>query len=438
MDFGAVIQASDDILNQLGLVRKGDILSLRGFCEGKLEEKANADRKDAQDETKRKLLAELFSQKKKKQKRSQDGERGRKRDEHPKKKVKTRRIQLGWLHFDEHSGRFVAMRLNRGGGTREVDVPLSADVSEIIHIAQEIFFPEGRCAFGNLSDMDVALANFKCERLESSMSNGEPLTLQLYIDACKATRIRVYIQTKRQNIENAKKEKAESVQKDEELDDDCLLVPTFDDQRLDEESGSLIGSSTEREQLKKEQERELLESLSADQNKRRQLCDEIQRAGRQLSLREARSARVEAEPGPIETKVNVSVRHILLGVVSRPFHLNSMMSAVYDWIGSLSLTPENFTLCTFDGSCLLPSESVQVAERTMLYMAESDDAPDLTNEDSEVNFKGFGTSEPDLDGTLPLTSSMSQPSTSFDVCPIPERPPEQLFEEHDSPSTEYV
>ena len=67
MDFGAVIQASDDILYQLGLVRKGDILSLRGFCEGKLEEKANADQKDARDETKRKLLAELFSQKKKKQ-----------------------------------------------------------------------------------------------------------------------------------------------------------------------------------------------------------------------------------------------------------------------------------------------------------------------------------------------------------------------------------
>ena len=206
-----MIQASDDILYQLGLVRKGDILSLRGFCEGKVEEKANADQKDARDETKRKLFAELFSQKKKKQKRSQDGERGHKRDEHPKKKVKTRRIQLGWLHFDEHSGRFVAMRLNRGGGTREVDVPLSADVSEIIHIAQEIFFPEGRCAFGNLSDMDVALANFKCERLESYMSNGEPLTLHRYIDACKATKIRVYLQTKRQNIENAKKEKAESV-----------------------------------------------------------------------------------------------------------------------------------------------------------------------------------------------------------------------------------
>lgn len=206
-----MIQASDDILYQLGLVRKGDILSLRGFCEGKVEEKANADQKDARDETKRKLFAELFSQKKKKQKRSQDGERGHKRDEHPKKKVKTQRIQLGWLHFDEHSGRFVAMRLNRGGGTREVDVPLSADVSEIIHIAQEIFFPEGRCAFGNLSDMDVALANFKCERLKSYMSNGEPLTLHRYIDACKATKIRVYLQTKRQNIENAKKEKAESV-----------------------------------------------------------------------------------------------------------------------------------------------------------------------------------------------------------------------------------
>ena len=102
MDFGAVIQASDDILYQLGLVRKGD---LRGFCEGKLEEKANADQKDARDETKRKLLAELFSQKKKKQKRSQDGERGRKRDEHPKKKLRLDGFNLaGFISMNTRGG----------------------------------------------------------------------------------------------------------------------------------------------------------------------------------------------------------------------------------------------------------------------------------------------------------------------------------------------
>ena len=433
-----MIQASDDILHNLGLLKKGDILSLRGFCQGKLEAKVNAERKDTRDDTKRKLLAELFGQKQKKIKRSQDREVGRKRKDPPKGNVKTRRIQIGWLHFDDQLGRFVAMRLNRGGGTREVDVSLCADVNEMIHIAQEIFFPDGRCTFGALSEMDVALANFKCDKLENSTSDGEPLTLQRYIDACKATRIRLYIQTKRLNSGKEKNQDVKSVQKEEELDDHCLLVPAFDLQRRDESSGGLIGSSKEREQLKQQQERALKESLAADRNKRRQLCDEIHDVGRQLRLKEARSARLEPEPGKSEPKVSVSVRHILLGVVSRPFHQHSMMSAVYDWVGSLSLTPEQFTLCGFDGKCLLPSESVQAAERTMLYMTETDVSPDLTSEDSEINFKGFGNGEPNLDDTLPLTSSMSEPSTGFDISPITERPPEQLFEEQDLLSTKYV
>ena len=89
------------------------------------------------------------------------------------------------------------MRLNRSGGTREIDFrhfPLCADVNKMIHIAHEIFFPDGRCTFGALSEMDVPLAKFKCDRLETV-----PLTLQCYTDACKATRIRFYIQTKRLN-----------------------------------------------------------------------------------------------------------------------------------------------------------------------------------------------------------------------------------------------
>ena len=68
-----------------------------------------------------------------------------------------------------------------------------------------------------------------------------------------------------------------------------------------------------------------------------------------------------------------------------------------------------------------------MAGRTILY-----DAPDLTSEDSEINFQGFGSYDPNLDDTLPLASSKSQAFMSFDVSLIRERPPEQLFKEHDS------
>ena len=40
--------------------------------------------------------------------------------------AKTRKILIGWLHFDDDKKCFVSVRANKGGGTREVDVSLSA------------------------------------------------------------------------------------------------------------------------------------------------------------------------------------------------------------------------------------------------------------------------------------------------------------------------
>ena len=64
----------------------------------------------------------------------------------------------------------------------------------------------------------------------------------------------------------------------------------------------------------------------------------------------------------------------------------------------------------------------------MLYMAETDDAPDPT-EDPETNFLGFGSSEPKLDDTLPMKSSILQPSTRFAVSAISGSPPGKLLED---------
>lgn len=60
MDIDAIMQSQDKILEDRGLVKKGD-LSLRAFCQRKARE-------NSQQETKRQLVMQLINQKKKKTK----------------------------------------------------------------------------------------------------------------------------------------------------------------------------------------------------------------------------------------------------------------------------------------------------------------------------------------------------------------------------------
>ena len=143
--------------------------------------------------------------------------------------------------------------------------------------------------------------------------------------------------------------------------------------------------------------------------------EQLKHGSRQLRLKEVRSAQLQREPDQSEPKANVSVRHILLGVPSRPFRQHSMMSDVFDWTGCLSLTPEQFTLCGFDGNCLLPSESVQATERTMQYMTKSDITPDLTSEDSPGGGEYSQKNLVGVCGPLPKTLTLFMTK----ICDIP-------------------
>ena len=56
----------------------------------------------------------------------------------------TKKIQLGWLHFQETVDRYVSIRQSKGGGTREITVCLDATASKIIERAKALFFPDGK------------------------------------------------------------------------------------------------------------------------------------------------------------------------------------------------------------------------------------------------------------------------------------------------------
>ena len=79
----------------------------------------------------------------------------------------------------------------------------------------------------------------------------------------------------------------------------------------------------------------------------------------------------------------------------------------------------------------LPSEPVALVDKKMLYMAKNEDMPNLLEEDPEINFMGFGSNEDRFNETIPLDSTMSQPSSFLAFPPVPDLPPEQLVEGDD-------
>lgn len=129
MDLEAVKQSSDDLLKSLGLNCSGDILNLRRFCQQQNKSGEDNDNKDR----KRKLL-EAFLEKRKGKKSSKSK---------VAEKEKTKKIQLGWMHFDQEKNKFVSVRLAKGGGTRDVEVLASASKEHLINEAELLFFPNG-------------------------------------------------------------------------------------------------------------------------------------------------------------------------------------------------------------------------------------------------------------------------------------------------------
>ena len=80
-------------------------------------------------------------------------------------KEKTRRIQLGWLHFNDKEDRYIHVPTSSAGGTRNMDFPAEYTKDKVLQAAIDIFFESGQSKFGFASDMEFNIANFKMERV---------------------------------------------------------------------------------------------------------------------------------------------------------------------------------------------------------------------------------------------------------------------------------
>ena len=392
----AVAHASDDILEDLGLIKTGDKVSFKAFC----QPNPGADEPgESKDSKKRRLLEAFLSRKKKR------GQSSKKAvSSHPviSVKEKTRKGQLGWLHWNEKTEKFQSVRMMKGGGSREVDMPLEATIDGITGECVRLFFPNGSNKFyGKATGMDFALANFKTEPIGDTIIIGGskvPFSLCNYLEVHKTTKVRLYLtsRSKSQVLANEGDPSHTQIPPNYISDDDeAGLRPmlTAEDKVEEVSHLTLIGTSKKRDMIKWEQDSAYLESLARDKAKederREDLDKELMIWQRKESLRQACTLRVPKEPNP--PFITVQVRHPTMGLLRRGFSPEDTMMAVYDWAGSQTPEPEHFERQSNNAKCFSPAMSVTEAGRQTLFMAECDAPPSISDKDDKnVEFRGFG------------------------------------------------
>ena len=158
MSIVATAHATDEDLLALGITKRGDLICLRRFCMEKIQKSESKERL----KEKKGLLEKVLERSK--SKRRFEASSGL---PHKKSRGKapgasgTKKVHIGWLHYSDHQKRYISVRQNKGGGTRDVHVSPTATADIIIETGKELFFPDGVSTFGKAEFMEFALANYR-------------------------------------------------------------------------------------------------------------------------------------------------------------------------------------------------------------------------------------------------------------------------------------
>ena len=116
---------------ELGFKTKGDLSALGLFCER--ERKKKRKNKDME-ERKQHLIQKLRSTEESRVKGS--ASESKIASSSSNFKPRWRKFQIGWLHFLEEKGRYLAVRQSTGGGKRSISLPGISRTSDIIDEAR--------------------------------------------------------------------------------------------------------------------------------------------------------------------------------------------------------------------------------------------------------------------------------------------------------------
>ena len=267
---------------------------------------------------------------------------------------KTRRIALGLMQFNQ-SKKFVTVRYAKGGGSRTLDVPVNATKQELI------------------------------ERHE------KPFTIPGYFESYKLTRVQLYL----------------TCQLCEDSDDEVLMTNVFGPSTSNTQSSTTpqnkdkswcqqLHAQLENNRklwtkLKMEQDEEHQKCLEMDRKKQAALEGEIAEVTKLEELRSAKAARVPDEPESGCSRVLMVTQHLFQRRVTQFFSATEKMVAVLDWLGSLDLHPEHFSLQVHPTTIISPDEGVLGYEGVVMYMRAWEEPLLMGTSSPEISFIGFGT-----------------------------------------------
>ena len=403
MDFVAIQKATDEDLEVLGLTKKGDLFALRSFVDCNTASQQVCEERVQKKKKLLQLAKEIKTSRQKDRHGNSESNMALMASElggAKKPKCNTRKIQVGWLHYDSSKKKYISVRYCKGGGSRELFVNLNAGTRDIIKSAKELFFPDGKSFHGSAIDMTFTLGRFDCTVIEA-----ENFCIGKYISDNKLTRVRLYLMSKHDEESSSDELPEASFVIGKSAIKDHVNRSTAYDSTCSN-GDSLVGTSAEKALLRQQKNEDLQSSLEEDKAKNGKESEEtakVETLRRQQCLQRARELRVPAAPSPGIPYVRVSVRHPSVGVQTRSFCEYENMAAVYDWAGSLALTPELFILSKCDvPGILFPDLSVTAVDKHLLSMIESDSMPSYPG--NQIDFLGFGSNVTEHDALESLAT----------------------------------
>ncbi|XP_057686772.1 uncharacterized protein LOC130912772 [Corythoichthys intestinalis] len=99
-----------------------------------------------------------------------------------------RKIETGWLHFDNNE--YYQVKTKDGGGTRHATIEKTTTAAQILELGKELFFPDGISSKGEVGDFTFEVCDFKRKEISLDETVG-----RLY-EKTKLRLLRFYICTK--------------------------------------------------------------------------------------------------------------------------------------------------------------------------------------------------------------------------------------------------
>lgn len=133
----------------------GDRIAVINFCRRHSSNKKCANR-----------TMSLLEKLKRGQKLSEEGETRPKKYCGRKPQI-SRKIMLGWVLNG------TPVRQSKGGGSRDISVNKSSKKADLLKIAKDLFFPNGKSVHGRLENYECDLLDFQQEPLQDNLTVGE-------------------------------------------------------------------------------------------------------------------------------------------------------------------------------------------------------------------------------------------------------------------------